>query len=986
MSELMFLDRYEVLNELGAGGMGTVYLAHDTKLRRDVAIKVLNQEIAQNMGSIARFKREVKVVAGLSHPNVISLYDFVEDGDKHLAVMEYAKGKTLDDFMSDSTLDRQNITQFAVEIASGLSAAHQKGIIHRDIKPANILITESGVVKILDFGLAKDKPPLQLKDDTISAANMNTLDGTILGTLGYMSPEQVVGKPSDARSDIFAFGVVLYEMLTGDRAFKRDSAIETLSATLKEEVQFPASLADDDNDILVTVTRRCLKKDAELRYQDLQEVITEIRQTPPTTISGKRRMSGIAAACLAILAVVLLMSFSLNNSTDIETPHPSGIEAPSNTEYEHARQVLLPEMLTLVEAGDFPAAYQLGERINEFLAEDAVFSSAFNRVSIKFDIDSNPVGASVFVGEYGEDPSVFNEIGVTPISQGVMAPGLKHIVLRLDGFRDRHLLFGGNHVGKHKVIEGDLDAIEDYPNEMVRIVEGNSHTGFISGMRVKGAKTVPEFLIDRYEVTNKDYQEFVDSGAYDNPDVWSDPFVSDGQELTFTEAQKRLVDSTGRPGPSTWEVGKYKAGMEDFPVQGVSWYEARAYARFRNKELPTVYHWSRAAIVPGFDLLAQLVATSNINGESYLKVGEKSVSVYGIADLCGNVAEWLVNSIGSETLSLGGSVEDEEYFFNHLTSIDKFNRDAKRGFRCIRNIAPADIGLAKDLELVLRDYSNVEPISDEVFEVYRSQFDYDDSPLNQETHYSKVDESENYTVERVSFDSSYSSDDRIIAHIYLPKNIKPPYQTVVWFQGAWCIRPVKSEGKLFPGRGQDFIMKSGRVLVIPILKGQWERSDGLRTWRSNESLEYADYLIKWTKDFRRTIDYLETREDIDPNKIGFMGTSWGAFNFPIIGAVEPRLKMSLCVIGGLSMTPARPEVDQISFIHRTKQPTLWLAGEFDPIFPYVESSQIAFNLLGTESSNKRFVQYPTGHNIPTHSLINESLDWLDKYLGPVDKQ
>ena len=995
MTERTIINRYEVLSELGTGGMGTVFLAHDLKLKRHVAVKALNDDMANDVTSIERFKREVKVVAALSHPNVISLYDFIEDDGQFYAVMEYASGNTLDHSLRMGGLDRDEVVRLATSIASGLSAAHQQGIVHRDIKPANILITDTGEVKILDFGLAKDRPPLELDDDTVSVVDMKTKDGTILGTVGYMAPEQVVGKPSDARSDVFSFGVVLYEMLTGERAFKRNSAIETLSAILKEDVSFPSLTDRDDTDDLIQITRRCLEKEAGLRFGDLTEVMhllgsLEANPVEQQNNSKKTLWLGALAATAALVLLVIIVPTWGTKRTQSEsvpstiTEETEGLVGALDLQLsDQARQVMLPKMLELTKQGDFKEAYELGEQIAKHLPDDTLFRNAFEEISIRYEITSSPSGAEVYVGEYGEDPLQFVKTGVTPIENAVMSPGLKHIVLRLDGHQEKHLLYGYRSLRNIATSNVILDPLDSKHAEMVRIPEGGSGrlTGMTSG---NGEITVPEFFMDRFEVTNTDYQEFVDSGGYDNPALWSDPFVMDGKKLTFDEAKKLFLDTTGRQGPSTWEVGAYKTGMEKLPVQGVSWYEARAYARFRDKELPTIYHWLRARTVPGLGLLSEYVGASNINGQEYLNVGTAhGISLFGISDLYGNVAEWMVNSLGAQKLSLGGAVEDQEYFYNQATAADLFDRHPKRGFRCIKNVGIPSEGLKNDVELELRDYSQVSLVSNELFAAYQSQFDYDHTPLVAKTEFVNEEESDDYTLEVVSFASSYDSDDRILAYLYLPKGIQPPFQTIIWFQGAWCIRPVGSEGRI-KLNNQDFFLKSGRAFVIPVLKGQYERNDGLQSWKSNDSIEYADFLVKWTKDFRRTVDYLETRTDVDPEKLGYYGTSWGAFNFPIIGAVEPRIKMSICIVGGLSMTPARPEVDQISFIHRVTQPTLWLAGEHDPVFPFVESSQAAFSHLGTADADKRFVSYPTGHHIPRASLVGESLDWLDKYFGPVN--
>ena len=190
----------------------------------------------EDSANVDRFKREVKAVAGLTHSNVIGLYDFAEENDQFFAVMEYVKGKTLDEYLDEQAVSREEAMTIAAGMAKGLSAAHKAGIVHRDIKPSNVMITEDNEVKLLDFGLATARKTIDFPDETMSAADVQTKIGTIMGTVGYMSPEQVRGRPSDKRSDIFSFGTVVYEMLTGHRAFKRESTIDTMSAILNETV------------------------------------------------------------------------------------------------------------------------------------------------------------------------------------------------------------------------------------------------------------------------------------------------------------------------------------------------------------------------------------------------------------------------------------------------------------------------------------------------------------------------------------------------------------------------------------------------------------------------------------------------------------------------------------------------------------------------------------------------------------------------------
>ena len=201
--------------------MGTVYRARDTTLQRDAAINSTNDP-----ASLERFTREAKTDAGISHPNVKSLFDFTEAEGLHYAVMEFARGNTLDDHLANGPISRNDAAELATGMADGLDAAHRAGIVQRDIKPSNVMLTEDHDVKLLDFELATSRQSLEVNDEAMSAVDLQTKVGTIMGTVGYMSPEQVRGAPSDKRSDLFSFGVVLYEMLTGQRAFKRDSTIE----------------------------------------------------------------------------------------------------------------------------------------------------------------------------------------------------------------------------------------------------------------------------------------------------------------------------------------------------------------------------------------------------------------------------------------------------------------------------------------------------------------------------------------------------------------------------------------------------------------------------------------------------------------------------------------------------------------------------------------------------------------------------------------
>lgn len=307
------LAHFRITAKLGEGGMGEVFRAEDTKLGREVAIKVLPEEVSSDAERLARFEREARAVAALSHPNILAIYDFGSQDGVTYAVMELLEGQTLREALANGPLPTRKAVEYSRQVANGLAAAHEKGIAHRDLKPENLFLTRKGRLKILDFGLAKWTPMEEgTEDPTMAATLAETGPGVVMGTVGYMAPEQVRGQTSDHRSDIFSLGAILYEMLSGQRAFKADSAVETMSAILKEH---PPELSKSVEDIPASVDRivqHCLEKDPEQRFQSAQDLAFQLEALQHTSISQshvlseplpsrRRRISSrwIAAATLA---------------------------------------------------------------------------------------------------------------------------------------------------------------------------------------------------------------------------------------------------------------------------------------------------------------------------------------------------------------------------------------------------------------------------------------------------------------------------------------------------------------------------------------------------------------------------------------------------------------------------------------------------------------------------------------------------------------
>ncbi len=308
------LGPYEILAPLGAGGMGEVYKARDTRLDRVVAIKVLLSSKVADAEHQRRFVQEAKAASALDHPNIVVLYDIACDDGIDFMVMEYVAGKTLDQAIPSKGLRTGETLRYAIQIADALAKAHGAGIVHRDLKPGNIMVREDGQVKVLDFGLAKlSERPAGVKDATLTA-RQQTEEGAILGTIAYMSPEQAEGRPLDSRSDIFSFGDVLYEMLTGQKAFHGDSQLSTMSAILRDEPKPIGELVPDIPRDLEKIIQRCLRKDPSRRFQhmaDLKVALLEVKEESESGVverasaSVPRKTKRLPAyAVVAVLALI----------------------------------------------------------------------------------------------------------------------------------------------------------------------------------------------------------------------------------------------------------------------------------------------------------------------------------------------------------------------------------------------------------------------------------------------------------------------------------------------------------------------------------------------------------------------------------------------------------------------------------------------------------------------------------------------------------
>jgi len=446
--------------------------------------------------------------------------------------------------------------------------------------------------------------------------------------------------------------------------------------------------------------------------------------------------------------------------------------------------------------------------------------------------------------------------------------------------------------------------------------------------------------------------------------------------LTFAAAMAHFRDATGRPGPAMWEMGGYVAGTDDHPVAGVSWYEAAAYARWAGKSLPTLYHWSRAADPY---LSADVVPASNFSGKSLLPAGGAAgMTRGGTMDMAGNVKEWCLTAAGPRRYIVGGAWNEPTYTFNGPDAQSPFAREATHGFRCIKVDRPGDLSpeLTAGIELPSRDLRKARPVSESVVEAWRRLlYAFDHADLNAKVG-AVDDSSPEWRVEKVSYAAAYG-DERIRAYLFLPKNAKPPYQVMVSWGSVGLYE--RSSATTTDFDRYTFIVRSGRALLYPIYKSMFERADGLKDDIPNTTTFWRDHVIMWSKDVRRSVDYLHSRADIAKNKIGHIALSTD--RTPLTLAVESRLSLGVIYCGGFARQPSLPEVDPVNFAPVVKVPVLMLNGRYDYFYPTASSQEPLFNLLGTPAEHKRRIVYESSHTIPRNETIKEVVNWMEKYWG-----
>ena len=991
------IGRYKLLEKIGEGGMAVVYMAEQEKpIRRKAALKIIKLGM-DTKSVIARFEAERQALAMMDHPNIAKVLDAgaTETGRPYF-VMELVKGISITEYCDKNKLSTAERLDLFLQVCNAVKHAHQKGIIHRDIKPSNVMVTlhdGTPVPKVIDFGIAK------ATNQRLTEKTLFTRYAQMIGTPAYMSPEQaeMSGLDVDTRTDIYSLGVLLYELLTGTTPFdgqklrsagylelqriireEEPTKPSTKLSSLGESLTEVASRRSTKPDLLRKLVRgdldwivmRAMEKDRTRRYETVHALAGDVqrylRQEPilagsPGTIYRMRkfcrrhRYRVITAAAVGVFLAGLGVSAAMYLRS-LKT--------------RWARGEALPMITKLVEQKDYLAAFFLAEQAAKYIPDDPVLLKLWPEISRSYTVRTDPNGADVYYKEYTDIEGEWLHLGRSPLESIRFPRGTYRWKLVKEGCETRECGIGG----LRDIITVKLQPKDSSP-EMVYIY----------------SKRHGDYLMDKYEVTNAQYKEFVDGGGYDTREYWTHRFLRDGQEVSWEQAIREFVDKTGMAGPATWEAGTYPEGQARFPVSGISWYEAAAYAEFVGKSLPSVSHWSEAARL---NVEAGSIIPYSNFGQGSAAVGSHSgVGLQGLHDMAGNVREWCFNAVedsGSQRYILGGAWSDAEYMFTSRNTASPWDRSPRNGLRCARYLGEGE-SLAKSFfepieRRAVRDLTKVTAHTDEQFRSYKAFYSYDRTDL--EAKIESVDESPAcWRKEKISFNATYGNE-RVIAYMFVPKDTHPPYQPIVYFPSGDARNQSSSEDLLFL-KSFDFVIRSGRAFFWPIYKGTYERrfEQGYPDPTTGASA-HRDWFVQIYQDLARSIDYLESRGDMDLDKLTYLGFSWGAIDGSLFVALEDRIKLAIFVAGGCWVfhDSYHPAADPAKFAGHVKVPTIMFNGIYDAICPYDTSQKPTFELLGTPAEHKVHKTYPTGHGVVRLVEFNSDvLEWLDRYMGPVEK-
>jgi DNA-binding winged helix-turn-helix (wHTH) protein/dienelactone hydrolase len=615
-------------------------------------------------------------------------------------------------------------------------------------------------------------------------------------------------------------------------------------------------------------------------------------------------------------------------------------------------------------------------------------------------------GATVYFKPYDDPLSEWIGAGVTPLRKSVDAPrGPLRLKVTKPGFRTGYFVVanpGPSLQTDEPPAPGlasdpvplPLASADALPDDMVRVPATDLPVfvrGWSRDLMGSDRHAVAAFNIQRSEVTNQEFKEFVDAGGYEDSRFWQElKFKEGNRELSWAQVRLRLVDATGRPGPASWQFGTYPRGTAPLPVGGISWYEAVAYARFRDASLPTIHHWARAAMSPydaWFMTSSAITSRSRVAADGPVPAHEEwGLGPWGTYSMFGNAREWVWNSSGNNGLLMGGAWSDYDPASSMLHTAPPLQRLPEYGLRLMRESPGqvADESLRAPVAIDVVEYER-KPVSDEVFAAMQFQFTIQHA-RPREAKVVTVEETPLWVAEEVVL--RYAAQDTATLYVVRPRSHGKPLQPILYGPAGDCCavwRP--NRAVLEQLRTMQFVVDGGRALVLPIWTESYERFMPYSADASIRADRERSLPVRWQQELSSAIDYLASRDDMDIARIGYFGVSKGANqNGALNLALEPRVHAAVWVSGGLfpDVSNVHPMMDILNYAPRIRIPVLMINGRFDHIYPYERSQKRLFELLGAPADRKSLRLFDVGHfAYPPHAVAIAATDWLDQYLGPV---
>ena len=641
---------------------------------------------------------------------------------------------------------------------------------------------------------------------------------------------------------------------------------------------------------------------------------------------------------------------------------------------------VLPSIHEAYEKGNINSVYNKAKVILEKYPDNSVIQSYFDKVTTSVNIYSSPSNLKLYFKFPNDTANTWMFIGNTPL-ENIKIPqkwvDLKFVSSNNEFFASSHPYYLNDNDNLFILPREEIKEDKDFKLFLGR----NIRLKFPGIDHLPNVKIAP-FLISKNEVTNIKYQQFVNNGGYTSPQYWDFPITIDGKTYTFENTVVKFVGDFGKVGPANWSFSKYPKGQEQFPVTGISWFEARAYAKYMDMSLPNAYQWSHAA---NMGSSSRFVPKSNFSKNQLNPIGDIETNNYnGIYDIAGNVREWVINvsdELNINRAILGGCFLDDDYFFNDYYGQNAFERSIGNGMRLLKNLEPNDEVVSKSNEPIYiqtRDFYSLPKVSEDVFNIFKRQFAEYNTDLSDNTSNVKINEM--YNVIRYEI-PSVDGNEIFPGYIFYNSKLEPPYKPVIFFPGSNAIHLTNTDIMLKNNLEYfNYLLEAGYAVVHPIYTSTYEREDELKSDYPEKTKKYKDHVITWGKEFKKTIDYIESRKDLDIHNLSFYGVSWGGYMANTLLALDQRVKAAVLNVAGFCFQETYQEIESYLYTPRIKCPVIMLNGKYDVFFPLKTSQKPMFDLLGTNNEDKKHYVYTSGHYVPRKKLISEHLSWLEKYL------